>query len=158
MTNSRSTTKTGSTTSESTKERMRKVRLVEEHREELREWAEAGYPHEACGLLIGETTPDGVRVEDVRQAPNLETERAANRYELDPRAFLAADEQARSRGLDVVGFWHSHPDVAAEPSETDRAAAWPGYVYLIISVQAGRATDMKVWSLADDAFEGGVLT
>lgn len=143
---------------ESTRERTRTVRLAEADRQRLQSWAEAGYPREACGLLIGEATPDGVRVEMVRRAPNLETERATDRYELDPRAFLDADEQARALALDVVGFWHSHPDTAAVPSETDLAAAWPGYAYLIVSVQAGSAADMRVWSLTDGAFEEGVLT
>lgn len=133
------------------------VRIAKDDRQHLRSWAEAGYPYEACGLLIGEATPEGVRVEVVLQAPNIERERAADRYELDPRAFLEADEQARARGLDVVGFWHSHPDAAAVPSETDLAAAWPGYAYLIVTVRDGAAGDMRVWSLTDGAFEEGVL-
>lgn len=143
---------------ESTRERPRSVQLAATDRRRLRTWAEAGYPHEACGLLIGDSGPDGIRVRTVRQAPNLESERAADRYELDPRAILAADEQARALDLDVVGFWHSHPDTSAVPSKTDRAAAWPCYAYLIVSVKAGSATDMRVWSLTDGAFEEGVLT
>ncbi|MFW6088471.1 MAG: Mov34/MPN/PAD-1 family protein [Gemmatimonadota bacterium] len=146
------------TQTETTGERIRSVELAETDRARLEAWAEAGYPHEVCGLLIGEARPDGVRVRTVRQAPNLENERAADRYELDPRAFLAADEQARAAGFDIVGFWHSHPDAAAVPSETDRAAAWPGYIYLIVSVQAGSATDLRVWSLTDGVFERGELT
>lgn len=151
------TTENDMSLTQSMTERARTVRIAKADRQRLQSWAEAGYPHEACGLLIGETTRDAVRVERVQQAPNLERERAADRYKLDPRAFLEADEQARARGLDVVGFWHSHPDAAAVPSQTDLEAAWPGYAYLIVSVRAGRAEDMSVWSLTDGAFTEGVL-
>ncbi|MFW6084565.1 MAG: Mov34/MPN/PAD-1 family protein [Gemmatimonadota bacterium] len=140
-----------------TKDREAVVRLGEADRRRIREWTEAGYPVEACGLLIGKRVGDEVWIRSVREAANLESDRAATRYELDPQAFLAADREARRMGLDVVGFWHSHPDAPPVPSETDLAAAWPGYVYMIVSVEAGTAKEIRVWSLTDGSFQQGVL-
>lgn len=140
-----------------TEDREAIVRLGEADRRRIREWAEADYPVEACGLLIGKRVGDEVWVRSVREAANLENDRAATRYELDPQAFLAADRDARQMGFDVVGFWHSHPDAPPAPSDTDLAAAWPGYLYMIVSVETGTAKEMRVWSLTDGSFEEGVL-
>jgi len=94
-------------------------------------------------------------VVEVRRARNLEPERTDDRYVLDPAAFLAADRDARSEDLEVVGFWHSHPDSPAVPSETDRQAAWPGYAYVIVSVRRGRPREVRLWTFADDSFQEG---
>ena len=90
--------------------------------------ARARYPDEACGLLIGRRCATRARVELVREARNVAAARARERYELDPVDHLAAEELARSLGLEVVGVWHSHPDHPALPSETDRERAWEGVV------------------------------
>ncbi|MEM8709359.1 MAG: M67 family metallopeptidase [Planctomycetota bacterium] len=71
---------------------------------------------------------------------------------LDPVALLAAEESASSRGLEVIGVWHSHPDRAAVPSEEDRAAAWPKWSYLIASVNASGVRDLRSWRLGGEAF------
>lgn len=137
----------------------RDARLAETHRTKVRRWARDAYPHEACGLLIGRSREDGGwSVVEVRRARNLEAERASDRYVLDPEAFLAADRDARAAGLEVVGFWHSHPDSPAVPSETDRGAAWPGYAYLIVAVRRGRPREIRLWTLADDSFHEGSVT
>ncbi len=141
-----------------TEEHEKIVRFGEADRHRVRNWAAAGYPGEACGLLIGKMVRGETWIHSVRRARNLEGERTATRYELDPQAFLAADRDARERNLDVVGFWHSHPDAPPVPSETDLSAAWPGYVYLIVSVEAGTAREMRAWSLKDGTFQEGALT
>lgn len=115
-------------------------------------WARAGYPGEVCGLLIGERLPEEVVVTEVRQAAGTGIECAADRYELDPHAFIEADRDARASGLEIVGFWHSHPDSPAVPSETDRRRAWPGYAYLIVSVSGGLVAAMRAWRFDDDEF------
>lgn len=139
--------------------RTRDLRLDEPSRTNLRRWAGDAYPDEACGLLIGRPLEDGGwSVAEVRRARNLELERTGDRYVLDPEAFLTADRDARSGGLEIVGFWHSHPDSPAVPSETDRGAAWPGYAYVIVSVRAGRPRAIRVWTLADDSFLEGSVT
>lgn len=134
------------------------LRLRDDDRARLLDWAREAYPREACGLLVGLPRDGGWSVAEIRRARNLEPERADDRYMLDPEAFLAADRDARATGLDVVGFWHSHPDSPAVPSETDRQAAWPGYAYLIVSVRRGRPRDIRVWTFADDSFQEGSVT
>lgn len=106
------------------------------------------YPEEACGILIG--TPGNLaQVVEVRPAANVwDGEDEKNRrYLLDPRAQLAAERDAASVGRAVIGFYHSHPDAAPVPSERDRAAAWPVYIYLIVNVTAGKAGDSRAWTL-----------
>lgn len=120
---------------------------------------EAGYPHEACGILIGEGSASGVEsqkaVKDLVAVPNVwslesEHEGLRNRYLISPDDMARADRAAGKRGLDIVGFFHSHPDHPSRPSETDRENAWPNVSYVIVSVQQGRATTMNSWVLRDD--------
>lgn len=129
------------------------VYLPAEIREQLESWVAAGYPHETCGLLIGTQQNGEVRVHSVAQARNDNTERARDRYELNGEDFLAADQAASDRGLEIVGIWHSHPDHPAQPSETDRSKAWHGWSYVIVAVHKGRVVDLRSWRLADDQFE-----
>lgn len=126
--------------------------LQADHHADLSRRVAAGHPHEVCGLLIGRLDGDRVVVERVVQAGNLNTERAHDRYQLDPADFLAADKAARADGLDIVGIWHSHPDHPARPSITDLEAAWEGYSYLIIRVTAAGAQDFRSWRLHDSLF------
>lgn len=127
--------------------------LPDEARAELEQRVRRGYPHETCGLLLGTQTEGRGQVVHVTQARNLNTERARDRYELDPNDFLAADAQARGSGLALIGVWHSHPDHPAIPSETDRAAAWPGWSYIILSVTKDGVADLRSWRLDGEDFE-----
>jgi proteasome lid subunit RPN8/RPN11 len=120
--------------------------------ESLADAARRGYPREVCGLLVGSRSGATTRVERAEPATNLEQERAADRYRLDPRDFLAIDAAARRDGLDVVGVWHTHPDHPAEPSSTDLQAAWPDYAYLIISVTRGETVQLRAWELSEGRF------
>ena len=114
--------------------------------------ARSGYPHEVCGLLVGRRAGDDIIVHRAEPAANLETERADDRYRLDPDAFLAIDRAARREGLDIVGIWHTHPDHPPRPSVTDLELAWPGYVYLILAVANGTAVEPRAWTLKDGGF------
>ncbi len=109
--------------------------------------ATAGYPEEVCGLLIGHEANGEVLVSRAVQANNLATDRRRDRYLLDPDDFVAADDQARRDGLQIVGIWHTHPDHPARPSPTDIARAWVGYVYLILSVGAEGLIARRSWLL-----------
>lgn len=127
------------------------LRLPVELRSELESLVEASYPYEACGVMIGR--PGRViEVEDVFHAVNLNVERARDRFLLSPDDHLAADRVARDRGLEIVGFWHSHPDHPARPSETDLKAAWEGYSYLIVSTPAFGTNDFRSWRLHGGQF------
>ena len=107
----------------------------------------AGYPNETCGLIAGKARDSTVEVRDVMAARNLNTERAHDRYELAPDDMLAAEREAVRLGQDIVGIWHSHPDHPAEPSETDRLAAWAGWSYVILSVTREKVVEMRSWRL-----------
>lgn len=120
--------------------------------ERLATLATEGYPNEVCGLLVGRQDGDRRVVERIRPAGNLTTDRRRDRYELNPDDYLAADRAAREDGLDIVGIWHTHPDHPAEPSRTDREAAWEGFTYLILSVRRGKVTEARCWRLEDGEF------
>ena len=113
---------------------------------------EEGFPDEVCGFLLG-TQGDGDKVvREVRPVANVweETEQRRRRFLIEPRDFLQAEGDARAAGWEILGFYHSHPDHPAEPSETDREAAWPGYSYVIQSVRDRRAAEVRSWVLKDD--------
>jgi proteasome lid subunit RPN8/RPN11 len=134
------------------------LRLSRELRERIRAWAAAAYPAEGCGLLLGHHLGEATEVTEACLARNLDTQRACDRYELDPADHLAAHERARSLGLEVVGVWHSHPDHAARPSEIDRARAWNGWSYLIVSVDARGARELGSWRSIDGRFHEEALS
>ena len=108
------------------------------------------YPDEGCGVLLGRDEAGLRLVVDVVPVGNEQTDSQRNRYVISPAQFLAAERRARDLGLDVVGFFHSHPDHPAEPSAFDLEHAWPYYSYLIVSVESGRVADTRSWRLADD--------
>ncbi len=123
------------------------LHLPAHHRADIEQLARAGYPHEACGLLLGRHDRDATRLAGVTHARNLATDRLADRYILDPQDYLAADEEARRDGLEIVGIWHSHPDHPARPSSTDLGNAWPDYTYLIVAVHQREVVDLTAWRL-----------
>jgi proteasome lid subunit RPN8/RPN11 len=118
----------------------------------MRELAAAAYPDEGCGVLIGRRGGDGVEIEDATSGRNLNVDRSRDRYDLDPADILRADREARTRGLDVVGYWHSHPDHPARPSQFDTDHAWVDYVYIICATTAAGSADVNAFTLPE---EGG---
>jgi proteasome lid subunit RPN8/RPN11 len=121
-------------------------------RTELESRAQAGYPDETCGLLLGNDSGSDCQVVRQRPARNLNRERARDRFELDPADYVAAEAAATAAGLAIVGIWHSHPDHPAQPSATDLAMAWPGWSYVIVSVGADGVVDLRSWRLAGETF------
>ena len=107
---------------------------------------EVGYPNEACGVMLGK---DG-NVTEVVHAGNERTDSARNRYLIDPLAYMKIERSADKRGLQVLGIYHSHPDVAARPSQFDLDHAWPNLSYLIVSVCKGKAVETNSWLLRED--------
>ena len=101
------------------------------------------YPLECCGILIGERQGDQKTVLSLRRAGNLNTERAHDRYSMDPKDQIAAEKEARGMGLEVIGYYHSHPDHPALASATDSELAWEGYSYVIVNVIGGKAQDVN---------------
>lgn len=108
--------------------------------------AKASYPHEGCGVLVGKNK----NVAKIYPVENINKERANDRYEIDPKALLLVEKEAKKDSLEVVGFFHSHPDHPDRPSEFDRQRAWPFYSYVIVAVQNGKDVSVKSWTFEDE--------
>lgn len=142
------------------------LRISREHEALIRDHGARDYPNECCGVLLGKTNGDAkevweavalknLRMDSSRaqeilpvENPGRETER--NRFLIDPLEQLRVEKNARARGLEVLGYYHSHPDHPARPSEYDREHAWPWYSYVILSVRGGMPEEITSWVLSDD--------
>jgi len=142
------------------------LRLKPSQLESVRQHASQDYPSECCGVLLGNANGEAKQVTEVVALKNLrhdparsqellpvddpgrETDR--NRFLIDPLDQLRAEKGARERGLDVLGYYHSHPDHPARPSVYDRDHAWPWYSYVIIAVEQGVPKELTSWVLSDD--------
>ena len=119
---------------------MSELRISEALYGELRAHGEETYPHECCGIMLGKTGDDGLQVEALIRAGNTRTDSAHNRYNIAPIELVKAQREGRQRGLDIVGFYHSHPDHPAQWSVTDFAEAhWFGCAYVITAIAKGKA-------------------
>ncbi len=106
----------------------------------IRKHGEETYPHECCGILLGRNAGGDNEVVDAIRAGNTRTDSAHNRYHIAPQELIKAQREGRERGLDIVGFYHSHPDHPAMWSQTDLAEAhWMGCSYVITAVEKGSA-------------------
>ena len=116
------------------------LKLNEQVYDAMRHHGEETYPHECCGVLLGRSE-DGVNeVEEAVRAGNTRTDSAHNRYNIAPQELVKIQRMGRERGMDIVGFYHSHPDHPAQWSATDFAEAhWLGCSYVIIAVEKGKA-------------------
>lgn len=137
--------------------------LSAEHLDRLVNHAARIYPEECCGLLLGAFDRGEKTVVEVRETENSwdgasedllklekETQRSPskrNRFSIAPEVLLEVQKEVRDRNLAIIGIYHSHPDCAAIPSQFDRAIAYEGYSYLIISVRQGKAADILSWTL-----------
>lgn len=141
------------------------LKISPEQLAQIRAHLEAGYPNEACGILIGEidwTSGDRTvhTVTPVRNVWPLDAGGAdafvasgngqRDRYMIDPEDVARADRAAGARGLDIIGFFHSHPDSPAVASATDREWAWPVVSFVIATVTGGKTTDVRSWLLRED--------
>lgn len=121
----------------------------------IRQHGQETFPHECCGALVGR---DGDVVAAIA-LPNTTEEGPRRRFLVRPSDYRLAERQARERGVELLGFYHSHPDHPARPSQFDLDHAWPNFAYVIVSVMSGTARDMTVWFLRDDrsCFDEGML-
>ena len=128
------------------------IRLTEEQAAAIRAHGERDYPYECCGLLVGRFTDAGLKdvVETYPISNAREEEAKRTRFLIRPEELMRGERHARSRGLDVVGFYHSHPDVQAVPSGYDLEHAWPTYSYIVVSVREGRAAELRSWEMEPD--------
>lgn len=127
--------------------------------DELRAHGEETYPHECCGIMLGKTLDDGLQVSAVIRAGNTRTDSAHNRYNIAPIELVKAQREARTQGLDIVGFYHSHPDHPAQWSQTDFAEAhWFGCAYVITAIEKGVAKITNSFLLTGTSEEDKAFT
>lgn len=108
------------------------------------------YPDEGCGFLVGARRERERLVEEVKPAPNTVEGARRTRFVIHPRELLRLEDALEGSGREILGFYHSHPDHPAAPSEFDREHAWPTYSYVVISVLAGKALHLTSWLLSED--------
>jgi len=120
--------------------------------DEIKKHGAADYPFECCGILIGILEEDKSKtVKEILPVSNSRDEKDKhNRFLITPDELLKGELAARRKKFDVIGFYHSHPDHPAAPSEFDRDNAWPVYSYIIVSVTASGAGDFFSWELKND--------
>ena len=114
--------------------------------EAIRQHGAETYPNECCGALIGR---DGT-VSRAHPLPNTTEEGPRRRFRVRPRDYRDAERRAAEQGAELLGFYHSHPDHPARPSQYDLDHAWPFFSYVIVSVRARVPQDMTSWRLRDD--------
>jgi proteasome lid subunit RPN8/RPN11 len=145
------------------------LRLTQNHVDSIAAHGAREYPNECCGAMLGVEVNGAKEVRELAPLRNLRHDRARaqellplsepekesekNRFLIDPEDMLRVERDARKRGLDVVGFYHSHPDHPARPSRYDREHAFPWYSYVIISVEAGKPGTYTSWALQEDRSE-----
>ena len=132
------------------------VILTEEIISQMHTHASSTYPEECCGLLLGnfENQSKTKRVIEARRMSNVfPKEERYHRYTIDPKEFLVAEEDAESRGLEVVGIYHSHPNAPARPSKFDTDFAWPTLSYVIMEVANSKLVETRSWLLKEDRSE-----
>ena len=128
-----------------------RARLSPEIAAKIRSHGAETYPHECCGALLGREIADDLR-EIVGLFPlvNRRDDSPRNRFSITSDDVRDAEKSAREQGVDVLGWYHSHPDHPAKPSQYDQDHAWPWYSYVIVSVANGEPQNMTSWRLADD--------
>jgi proteasome lid subunit RPN8/RPN11 len=130
------------------------LRLPRAVYEAIRAHGEETYPHECCGALLGKPSVDGWQVEQSLRAGNTRTDSAHNRYHIAPAELVKIERSARQQGLEIAGFYHSHPDHPPQWSPTDFAEAhWIGCSYVITEVARGKAVVTNSFRLAGETEE-----
>ena len=123
--------------------------------EQIEQEGVRAYPNECCGVMIGRDVVQGdgsIRRMVERLLPltnSFEKEEQYHRFRLDPLEYIEAEKSAGAEGKLLLGFYHSHPDCPARPSEYDRQYAWPFYSYVIVSILKGQPAEMTSWLLEE---------
>lgn len=127
------------------------IQLTDKLMDDIYQHSQTAYPNECCGVMLGTEEQGQKRVLGLLPVENASAAAEQyHRYVITPEVMLAADKRAQKGGMDVVGFYHSHPDDEARPSNFDREHAWPWYSYIVVSVREGVAVAANSWLLSDD--------
>jgi len=128
------------------------IKCTKEIEKSIREFGEQEYPNECCGLLFGKINSDNSKeITEILPISNAQNEENRyNRFLITPKDMIKGELYARKHNVDIIGFYHSHPDHPAKPSQFDLEHAWPVYSYIITSVINGKADVMTSWLLSSD--------
>lgn len=118
--------------------------------EHIRAHGLATYPEECCGVMLGEESNGAREVREVLRIDNSRAEERQRRFLITPQDYRAAEREADERGMTLLGFYHSHPDHPARPSQYDLDHALPWHSYVVLAVADGRPADMTSWVMAED--------
>ncbi len=130
------------------------LRIKKELIDKIAKQGEKGYPYEICGFLLGsiDYNNDIREAVEVYQVENQNKERANDRFEISPKDYIRVENYADSKGLSIVGIYHTHPDHPDRPSQTDLMFAQPDMSYIIMSIEKGKAGNWRSWKLENDRF------
>jgi proteasome lid subunit RPN8/RPN11 len=126
------------------------LRLNEKFAAAIRAHGVQSYPHECCGAILGRDAGIAREVLGLVPLANRRDDSPRNRFEITSEDVRMAENKARDLGCDLVGWYHSHPDAPARPSDFDREHAWPWYSYIIVSIEKAEPRTMNCWRLVDD--------
>ena len=126
------------------------LRLDDRIAEEIHASLRGAYPEEGCGVLLGADRGEDRTVTRAIPLDNVQDAARRTRYPLSPEQILAAEREARRTGVELIGFFHSHPDHPARPSAFDLEHAWPYYSYVIVSVAERQVVETTAWRLSAD--------
>jgi proteasome lid subunit RPN8/RPN11 len=126
------------------------IRIETEALASIRRHGETAYPEECCGALLGRVDTRCRQVSVALQLDNATLAERRRRFRIDPDAYRRAESAAAAAGLELVGFYHSHPDHPARPSAYDLEHALPWHSYVVLAVAGGAAGECTAWILAPD--------
>ena len=126
------------------------VKLSDDIIRRIAQHGENSYPEECCGILLGRENEGIQAVRDVIAIDNSQDENRRRRFLITAEQYREAEKSASEKGMDLLGFYHSHPDHPPVPSTFDTEHALPWFTYIIVSVRSGKAGDTKAWLLNDD--------
>lgn len=127
------------------------LKIKKDHIDLIKAFGEDAFPNECCGFLLGRQNGTDKEVLSTFPAMNAREEGAKyHRFLITPEAYLQCEKYAKERDMDVIGFYHSHPNADARPSAYDLEHSWPWYSYVIVSIKDRKAEEVTSWILQDD--------
>ena len=136
-----------------TQESTEMVTIKKDHITQINRHGEKTYNEECCGALLGEVSGDAHNVVELIEFYNERGENRERRYLITPEQYRKSEQTADDKGLELLGFYHSHPDHPSKPSQFDTDHALPWFLYMIVSVQKGKAEKLTSWKLKEDRSE-----
>ena len=136
-----------------TQESTEMVTIKKEHLKQINKHGEKTYNEECCGALLGEVNGEAHNVVELIEFYNERGENRERRYLITPEQYRKSEQTADDKGLELLGFYHSHPDHPSKPSQFDTDHALPWFLYMIVSVQKGKAEKLTSWKLKEDRSE-----